>query len=90
MSYLSVKVERVLEALQREKTRCTYGALAEYIGASPRDVNNLLGAKRPEASWIVNKKTGLPTGYEPFQIHPDLQTQEKVIDQSAGLKNLLA
>ena len=90
MSYLSVEVERVLEVLQREKTRCTYGALAEYIGASPRDVGNLLGSKRPEASWIVNKKTGLPTGYEPFQIHPDLQTQEKVIDQGAGLKNLLA
>jgi len=90
MSYMSEKVERVLEALQREKTRCTYGALADYIGANPRDVSTYLTPRRPEASWVVNKKTGMPTGYEPFQIHPDLETHEKVIEQGADLKRLLA
>ena len=90
MSYMSEKVERVLAALQHEKVRCTYGALADYIGANPRHISTYLSPKRPEASWVVNKKTGLPTGYEPFQMHPDLQAQEKVIDQGKGIEQLLA
>lgn len=90
MSYMSEKVERVLEALQREKTRCTYGALAEFIGTSPRDVSAFLAPKRPEASWVVNKKSGMPTGYESFQIHPELETQERMIEQGDDLKRLLA
>jgi alkylated DNA nucleotide flippase Atl1 len=90
MSYISEKVERVLEVLQREKTRCTYGALAELIGASPRDVGVFLDPKRPEASWVVNKKTGMPTGYKSFQIHPELQTYERVIERGEELKRLLA
>ena len=90
MSYMSEKINRVLEALQQEKTRCTYGALADYIGASPRDIGKLLTPKRPESSWVVNKKTGLPTGYETFQLHPDLKTHEKVLDQGDELRRLLA
>ena len=90
MSYMSEKVMRVLEALQHEKTRCTYGALAEYIGTSPRDVSTFLSPKRPEASWVVSKKTGMPTGYESYQLHPELQTHEKVIEQCADIERLLA
>jgi alkylated DNA nucleotide flippase Atl1 len=90
MSYLSDKVTRVLTVLQLEKTRCTYGALAEYIGATPRDVSKFLTPKRAEASWVVNKKSGLPTGYEAYQLHPDLQSSDKVIDQAADLEKLIS
>lgn len=90
MSYMSEKVERVLGALQRERTRCTYGALAEFIGARPRDVAAYLAPRRPEASWVVNKKTGMPTRYESFQIHPGLEMNQKVIERGADIKRLLA
>ena len=90
MSYMSEKVKRVLEVLQREKTRCTYGALAEYIGTSPRDVSTFLSPKRPEVSWVVSKKTGMPAGYEAFQMHPELKEHEKVIEHVTDIKRLLA
>ena len=89
MSYMSEKVERVLEALQHKKTRCTYGALAEYIGTSPRDVSAFLAPKRPEASWVVNKKSGMPTGYDAYQIHPDAVSNEHIIDSVAGRRQTL-
>ena len=89
MSYLSDRVDTVLAVLQAKKTRCTYGALAEYIGASPRDVGVFLKPPRAEASWVVTKKTRLPTGYEPYQLHPDLEANTHVIETGKELEALL-
>lgn len=75
--------------MQHEKVRCTYGAMADYIGTSPRDVGVYLSPRRPEASWVVSKKSGLRTGYEPYQLHPALGTNGVVIDQVADLYRLL-
>ena len=89
MSYTSDKVDKVLEVLQREKTRCTYGALADYVGANPRDVSAFLAPRRPEASWVVNKKTELPTGYEAYQMHPELTSSKQLIQSDDDLKKLV-
>ena len=89
MSYISDRVQTILAVLGREKIRCTYGALADYIGANAKDVSVYLAPKRAEASWIVSKKTKLPTGYEAFQLHPDLESKAEVIESKEALQQLL-
>jgi alkylated DNA nucleotide flippase Atl1 len=90
MSYISDRVETVLAMLQAKKTRCTYGALAELVGTNPRDVSVYLTPRRAEASWVVSKKTGLPTGYESYQLHPELEKNEHVIGTGKELESVLS
>jgi len=60
---------RVLAFLNHEKRRCTYGALAGVLGVPPRSVGRrYLGDIRQEASWVVGKQTGMPTGYPPCKL----------------------
>ena len=67
-------IEEVLDCLNRTKTRATYGAVAEVIGGLARGVGQRLGHRRPAASWVVNATSGLPSGYAPAEMHPDLRT----------------
>ena len=68
------RTERVLAYLNHEKRRCTYEALGDFLGDIPaQSVGQYLGEKRPEASWVVSKKTGRPTGYTPDQFAEGLQ-----------------
>ena len=69
------KTRRVLAYLNHEKRRCTYGALAGVLGVSAQSVGKALGQKRPEASWVVCKATGLPTGYTEDQLAEDLPSK---------------
>lgn len=56
--------QRVLAYLNHERRRCTYGALAGILGLIPRSVGRrYLGKPRPEASRVVLKATGKPSGY---------------------------
>ena len=75
----TVSIQKVLEFLNREKVRCTYGAVADVIGGIPLGVSQQLGSRRPWASWVVNKRTGDPTGYTEDQKHPDLYRKKHVI-----------
>lgn len=72
-------VEEVVQFLNGERTRATYGAVAGILGVPPRSVGGMLGSRRPEASWIVNDDTGLPTEYEQSDWHPDLLSTPEVI-----------
>jgi hypothetical protein len=36
-------------------------------------------------SWVVNAKTGEPTGYEPDLLHPDLRERDDVIETKEAL-----
>jgi len=65
-------LEEILACLNATKTRATYGAVAAIVGGTARGIGQRLGLRRPEASWIVNKRTGRPSGYAPTEIHPDL------------------
>ena len=65
-------IETILEYLNAVLVRATYGAVGEVLGVRPQVVPRLLGARRPEASWIVNGSTGEPTGYTPDEVDPRL------------------
>ena len=65
-------IETILDYLNSVPVRATFGAVGEVLGVRPQAVSRLLGARRPEASWIVNGSTGEPTGYTPDQVDPRL------------------
>ena len=69
----------ILRFLNEARTRATYGAVAAVVGVPSRSIGGLLGARRQEASWVVNGETGLPTDYEQVDMHPDLFATSSVI-----------
>ena len=69
----------ILRFLNEARTRATYGAVAAVVGVPSRSIGGVLGARRPEASWVVNSETGLPTDYEQVDLHPDLFATSSVI-----------
>ena len=84
-----VALRLILDCLNRERIRCTYGAAAAVIGGAARGVSQRLKAKDPRNSWIVNKATGEPTGYLDSQKHPDLHRTAHVITTGEELRELL-
>ena len=81
-------VKETLEFLNEKKIRCTYEALADCLdGVEAWNVaSKLLGEKRPEVSWVVNKGKSLPTGFSGNQMHADLQKNAHVIRDAKGLE----
>ena len=84
-----VTLHLILDCLNYERIRCTYGAVAALIGGTARGVGQRLDAKDPRNSWIVNKATGEPTGYLDSQKHPDLHRTAHIITTEAELRDLL-
>ncbi len=78
-SWPPVTVETVLAYLNRERIRATYAAVAAVVGICPPALARALGDRRPEASWVVNAVLGMPTGYRPHQIHPELLRRPEII-----------
>jgi hypothetical protein len=76
---MQINVDRILEYLNKVETRCTYGAIAQALDINPRQVSRYLQPKRPEASWVVNGTTGLPTGYLPEEVHARLERTDRII-----------
>ena len=79
----------VLDALERHRQRATYGAVGAVVD---RPASFLMGG-RPRVfrhSWVVNKETQRPTGYEPHECHPALFAHERVIASGAELESWLA
>lgn len=84
------RLDQILDALQHARQRATYGAVASVLGAAPRTLMKSRDRDQRH-SWVVSRKTGVPTGYEPDQLHPDLLVNERVIesrdDMSAWLQS---
>lgn len=82
-------VDRIVEQLDRYHQRATYGAVAALVNKSPR---NLMGKREraPRDSWVVGHSTGMPTGYEPDQLHPELSSRKNVISTREALESWLA
>lgn len=78
-SWQPVTVESVLACLNREQIRATYAAVAAVVGICPPAMGRALGDRRPEASWVVNAVSGMPTGYKPHQIHPEILRTPEII-----------
>lgn len=75
----------ILRVLNETRTRATYGAVAEAVDCPSRRLGRLLGRRRPEASFVVNARTGLPTGYAPTDLHRELQRHDHVIQDGDEL-----
>ena len=65
-------LDAVLDRLNALPARATYRAVADLLGINPQAVLHRLGPCRPEASWVVNAESGLPTGYQVHQLDPRL------------------
>lgn len=89
MSVNDPAIQEILDFLNDRQLRATYSAVAEIVGGSARSVGNRLGARRPEASWVVSAGDGLPSGYSPEQYHPALWQDEAVITSGAVLEQRL-
>ena len=77
-------MEQVLDALSHARQRATYGAVAGYVGSSPRTL--MKGRDRDQRhSWVVSHKNGLPTGYDAEHVHPELMRSERVIQTKEEL-----
>ena len=81
-------IDSIVEQLDRFRQRATYGAVAAVLGRSPR--NLMSGRSRSQRdSWIVSNKDGLPTGYEPDQVHPDIKSREHILRSAGELESWL-
>lgn len=83
------RMDEILEYCNSAKIRVSYGAAADMLNVDQLSVGKLLGERRPEASWIVSKKTGRPTGYAKEQVHKDLLKNSRVICNARELENEL-
>jgi hypothetical protein len=85
----SFTLDNIVDQLDRFHQRATYGAVAALLNRSPR---NLMGKRlrAPRDSWVVGHSTGMPSGYEPEQLHPELTAREKVISAREELESWLA
>ena len=85
----SHSLDSIAEQLDRFRQRATYGAVAGVLRRGPR--NLMTGRSRSQRdSWIVSRGTGMPTGYPPDQIHPEIKSRETVLRTAAELESWLA
>ena len=85
---LKHSLDEIVELLDRHAQRATYGAVAKLTGNAPRSL--LKGRDRGRSySWIVNRGTGKPTGYQEHQIDSRLATSGKAIDDADELQRWL-
>ena len=84
----SHSIDSIVEQLDRFRQRATYSAVAAVLNRSPR--NLMSGRTRsPRDSWIVSNKDGLPTGYEPDQMHPEIKSRESILRSGEELESWL-
>jgi hypothetical protein len=83
------RMDRIIDALDRERQRATYGAVAALLGKAPRTL--MSGRQRDQRhSWIVSRKSGTPSGYDTPQMHPDLRVNERILETRADLEHWLS
>ncbi|HOW98904.1 MAG TPA: hypothetical protein P5567_02385 [Kiritimatiellia bacterium] len=75
-------MQRVLDFLNRNRLRATYGDVARFLGIPMPALAELLGPPRPAASWVVNSETGKPSGYAEADCHPDLRSHDVIVDEA--------
>ncbi len=83
------RIKEILDFCNRNTIRVTYGAAAGILEVEPIGIGKYLGAKRPEASWVVRKKGEKPTGYDSKHHHKELFKQKYVIKTTEELREAL-
>jgi len=89
MSDIDPVLAEILQYLGETKIRATYGSVAFVVGGTAQSVGGRLGARRREASWVVNAETGMPTGYPPDLLHPDLTSRGDMVREGSDLRRRL-
>jgi hypothetical protein len=80
-------IDSILDQLDHFHQRATYGAVAALVD-SPRSL--MSGRERDHrSSWIVSRKDGKPTGYEPHQTHPEINEREQILADPEALRSWL-
>lgn len=89
----SHSLESIVQFLNDAQVRATYGAVAELAGGIARGIGDRLTrlySRSPEASWVVNADTGLPTGYHAHERHPALLSRTEIITNGNELERKMA
>jgi len=83
-----VTLDEIVDLLHNHHQRATYGAIGAVVDRPPR---YLMGGRPRDHrhSWIVNKETGLPTGYGPEDMHPELRSRPEILRTSQQLEEWL-
>ena len=87
MSY--TRVEAARSALEQNRIRGTYRAVAEFAGIRTQRVHTFLGNRRPAASWVVNARTLQPTTYLTANCAPDLYDNPRVLQTGEEISELV-
>jgi hypothetical protein len=85
-------LDDIVRCLNDQQVRATYGAVAQVAGGLAQSIGARLGGaagRRPEASWVVNAATGLPTGYQRSEMHPALNHRAEVLHTGEQLRRRL-
>lgn len=85
-------IRKALDYLNENKIRATYSAVQSYLGFGTFDKpvwEEILGPPRQYTSWVVNKKTLMPDGYQPADLHPDLLTNTEILTKGKYLQAAL-
>jgi hypothetical protein len=87
---MGIALEELIARLERHRQRATYAAVAGVVGLHYRNVMDGQ-TKSFRNSWVVSKRTRLPTGYGPQDFHPELLASENgVIEAPEKLEAWLA
>lgn len=84
-------LDEIVRRLEKHQQRATYGAVAPNTPNKPQP-QSLMNRrpKSPRDSWVVNGKTGLPSGYASAEIAPGVrQKQGRVISSPDDLATWL-
>ena len=89
MNTLTLDLDHIVELLDRQKQRATYGAVAGLLGKAPRSL--MTGRPKDHAhSWIVNQKSGTPSGFPAGEVHPALHARSRILQTPEELGAWLA
>jgi hypothetical protein len=81
-------IDSIIDQLDRFRQRATYGAVAAVLNRPPR---NLMSgrARSQRESWIVSRNDGMPTGYQPDQVHPEIKSRDQILKSAEELATWL-
>jgi len=82
-------IDTIVDQLDHFRQRATYGAVAAIVNRSPRNLMDKRTRSQRD-SWVVSRKDGMPTGYPPEQVHPEIKSRESVLSTGGELECWLA
>jgi hypothetical protein len=84
----ALSLDDILDRLDQNKQRATYGAVAGLLGRDPFTLFDGYPFT-PRNSWVVAKRNGLPTNYPANQVHPELERFDRIISDKRELREWL-